>query len=108
MRLSGIMPQVLELPEPSLSTQIGILPSKDRKSFSCGNSNDLRPRPDTRRSAQGPTDKSLGLDFDSMTDRELLLAAASNAFHNGRALRQNQDHGDRARARRQSHSHKAL
>ena len=34
------------------------------------------------------TDKSLGLDFDSMTDRELLLAAASNAFHNGRALRQ--------------------
>lgn len=54
------------------------------------------------------TDKSLGLDFDSMTDRELLLAAASNAFHNGRALRQNQDHGDRAGARRQSHSHKAF
>jgi hypothetical protein len=34
------------------------------------------------------TDKSLGLDFDSMTDLELLLAAASNAFHNRRALRQ--------------------
>lgn len=33
-------------------------------------------------------DKSLGPDFDSMTDRELLMAAASNAFHNGKALRQ--------------------
>lgn len=33
-------------------------------------------------------DKPLGLDFDSMTDRELLISAASNAFHNGRALRQ--------------------
>lgn len=33
-------------------------------------------------------DKSLGPDFDSMTDRELLMTAASNAFHNGRALRQ--------------------
>ncbi len=33
-------------------------------------------------------DKSLDPDFDSMTDRELLMAAARNAFHNGRALRQ--------------------
>jgi hypothetical protein len=34
------------------------------------------------------TDTPSGPDFDSMTDRELLMSAASNAFHNGKALRQ--------------------
>jgi hypothetical protein len=38
--------------------------------------------------SKAKTDKPLGPDFDSMTDRELLMSAASNAFHNGRALRQ--------------------
>jgi hypothetical protein len=38
--------------------------------------------------SKAQADKSLGPDFDSMTDRELLMAAATNAFHNGRALRQ--------------------